>query len=194
VKGDYYNAERFAEVTYGNLRDRKNGIDQDSAEVARGAFTFAKVILLQKGDVVKAEKLARESLRIQSQLHNSDHDDTGDSCNLLAAILMEQGNLGDETKGLYARALAINIKTGGPDGADSAVGNTGMAKFYSTLALKPSPANVKFTHLNLAKSHFEAALPIHVKIYGINHPETVLVKSSLADIVDKIMNVKKGIF
>jgi hypothetical protein len=27
AKGDYYDAERYAQVTYGNLRDKKNGID-----------------------------------------------------------------------------------------------------------------------------------------------------------------------
>jgi hypothetical protein len=29
-KGDLFDAERYVQVTYGNLRDKKNGIDQDS--------------------------------------------------------------------------------------------------------------------------------------------------------------------
>jgi hypothetical protein len=35
--GDLSNAERFAEQTYANLRDIKNGMDQESEQVARGA-------------------------------------------------------------------------------------------------------------------------------------------------------------
>jgi ATP/maltotriose-dependent transcriptional regulator MalT len=65
AKGDYYNAGQFAEVTYSNLRDRKNGIDQESDDVATGAYNLANVIARQDdGDVTKAEGLARESLRI----------------------------------------------------------------------------------------------------------------------------------
>jgi hypothetical protein len=39
-KGDLVNAERFAQQTYENLRDRKNGIDQEGEEVAKGSYTW----------------------------------------------------------------------------------------------------------------------------------------------------------
>jgi ATP/maltotriose-dependent transcriptional regulator MalT len=35
--GDLCNAERFAQQTYENLRDRKNGMDQEGEEVAMGS-------------------------------------------------------------------------------------------------------------------------------------------------------------
>jgi hypothetical protein len=38
AKGDYYDAERYAQVTYSNLRDKKNGMDQEGKEMARGAY------------------------------------------------------------------------------------------------------------------------------------------------------------
>jgi tetratricopeptide (TPR) repeat protein len=63
-KGDLFDAERYAQVTYGNLRDKKNGMDPESEEIAKGAYNLAHVIYEQKGDLIKAEKLARESLRI----------------------------------------------------------------------------------------------------------------------------------
>jgi Rad3-related DNA helicase len=66
AKGDLYDAERYAQVTYGNLRDKKNGIDQNSAVVAQGAHNLANVIYQQKGDMIKAEELTRESLRIKN--------------------------------------------------------------------------------------------------------------------------------
>jgi hypothetical protein len=50
-KGDLFDAERYAQVTYGNLRDKKNGIDQESeAVVVEGAYNLADVIYRQKGD------------------------------------------------------------------------------------------------------------------------------------------------
>jgi hypothetical protein len=61
-KDDLFDAERYAQVTYGNLRDKKNGIDQESEAVAMGAYNLANVIYLQKGDLIKAEELVRESL------------------------------------------------------------------------------------------------------------------------------------
>jgi hypothetical protein len=44
------------------LRDKKNGIDQESEAVADGAYNLADVIFRQDGDLIKAEELARESL------------------------------------------------------------------------------------------------------------------------------------
>lgn len=37
-KGDLFDAERNAQVTYSTLRDKKSGMDQESALVAMGAY------------------------------------------------------------------------------------------------------------------------------------------------------------
>jgi hypothetical protein len=89
-KGDLFDAERYAQVTYGNLCDKKNGIDQESEVVVMGAYNLALVIYRQKGDLikVKAEDLARESLRIRTLLYGSDHHKVGNCCELLAYILV----------------------------------------------------------------------------------------------------------
>jgi hypothetical protein len=60
-KGDLFDAERYAQVTYGNLRDKKNGIDQESEAVATGAYNLADVIYQQDGDLIKAEEFVRIS-------------------------------------------------------------------------------------------------------------------------------------
>eukprot|EP00596_Hydrurales_sp_CCMP1899_P007459 CAMPEP_0119051712 /NCGR_PEP_ID=MMETSP1177-20130426/73245_1 /TAXON_ID=2985 /ORGANISM="Ochromonas sp, Strain CCMP1899" /LENGTH=183 /DNA_ID=CAMNT_0007031023 /DNA_START=659 /DNA_END=1208 /DNA_ORIENTATION=+ len=66
-KGDLYNSERFAEATLDSLKDPANGLDQLSEEVAYGYYNLANVIHQQEGDLVKAEMLARESLRIRTR-------------------------------------------------------------------------------------------------------------------------------
>jgi tetratricopeptide (TPR) repeat protein len=120
-KGDLFDAERYAQVTYGNLRDEKNGIDQETEVVASGAYNLANVIYQQDGDLLKAEELARESLRINP-------------CNLLASILSGQGKLGDETRGLYERSLSTFIRSFGPEGPNTAAANNNLDLFYHQLA------------------------------------------------------------
>jgi tetratricopeptide (TPR) repeat protein len=72
-EGDLYNVERFAEATLDSLKDPANKVDQQSKGVARGYYNLADVINRQKKDLVKAEMLARESLRIRTRIfHNDD--------------------------------------------------------------------------------------------------------------------------
>jgi hypothetical protein len=41
AKGEYYDAERYAQVTYSILCDRKNGMDQEGKEMVSRAFNLA---------------------------------------------------------------------------------------------------------------------------------------------------------
>jgi hypothetical protein len=83
-KGDLSNAERFAQQTYENLRDRKNGIDQEGEVVAKGSYNLANVSYQQDGGgllkALKAEGLARESLRIRSLIHGNTDERIGACC------------------------------------------------------------------------------------------------------------------
>jgi hypothetical protein len=103
-KGDLYDAFRFAKQTYSNLKDHKHEIDQESEDVAFGAYNLADVILQQKGDLIKCERLAREALHIRDQLHDHDDRKIGRSCALLARVLQSQSNFGDESKELFERS------------------------------------------------------------------------------------------
>jgi hypothetical protein len=103
-KGEIFDAKRYAQVTYGNLRDKKNGTDQESEQIAKGAYNLADAFYQQKGDsstLLQAEELARESFRIRTLIFCSDHHFTGCCCDLLARILQVQKKLGDETRSLY---------------------------------------------------------------------------------------------
>jgi hypothetical protein len=185
-KGDLFDAERYAQVTYSNLRDKKNGIDQESEEVAKGAYNLSIVIHRQNGDLKKAEELARESLRIGTLIYGGNHTNVGLSCDLLANILREQMKLGDETKVLYARYIAISIRNDGSDGANTATGNFNIANFYRVLALIQPTVDSKQAKLILAKSHFVESLRIYTKIYGSTHPKSLDAASALAIVLSDI--------
>jgi tetratricopeptide (TPR) repeat protein len=172
-KGDLFNAERFAQVTYSNLKDPKNGMDQESESMAEGSYNLASVIHRQGGDLIKAEKLAREALRIRNQLCGSSHMYTGLSCILVARILDSQGKLDNETKELYERSLAILVRNEGPNGANTAVVNTDIGQFYHKLGRAESDSDKKKTQLLLAKSYFIEAVRILSQIFGSKHPNTV---------------------
>jgi hypothetical protein len=88
-----------------SLKDPKNRLDQQSEEVAKGYYDSANVIHQKKGDLVRAEMLIRESLRIRARLYDNNHYHVGLSIGTLAPILKAQGKLGHETKEAYECCL-----------------------------------------------------------------------------------------
>jgi hypothetical protein len=191
-KGDLYDAERYAQVTYGNLRDKKNGIDQESEAVAEGAFNLANVIFRQNGDLIKAEELARESLRIRILLYGINHHSVGLSCELLAIILDKQGKLGDETRGFYERNLAIAIRNNGPDGLNTAHQHLQISAFYYKVTGAQTTVDLQQKQLLLAKSHMEEALRIYSKIHGPTHPDTLKTASLLTTISSELSQISQN--
>jgi tetratricopeptide (TPR) repeat protein len=183
-KGDLYDAERYAQVTYGNLRDKKNGIDQEGEEMATGAYNLADVIVRQEGDLIKAEKLARESLRIRT-LNNDFNINT---CrDLLARIMLTQGNLGDETRELHASSLAFCIENDGLDAINTADANINIGIFHLIVAEIQPTIDSKRIQLLLARSYYEEGLRIESKIHGPTHPSTISTSSKLAEIIKKLL-------
>jgi tetratricopeptide (TPR) repeat protein len=187
-QGDFSNAERFAEQTYSNLRDIKNGMDQEGEQIAQGACNLANVIFRQDdGDLIKAEGLARESLRIRTRLHCS--HSVGSSCILLARLLKKQGEFGDETKELFERSLAIFIRTEGPDGINTAVVNIHIGEFHYHFAMIQSTISKKRMQLQLAKSYSKEAIRIESKIHNPTHPNRVGAISLLSEV---LLNFQKS--
>jgi tetratricopeptide (TPR) repeat protein len=179
-KGDFYNAERFAEATLDSLKDPKNGLDQESQAVADGYFDLANVIHRQEGDLVKAETLARESLRIVSKLCTRQQDRLGISTNQLANILQSQGKIGGETLELFERSLSICTKQSGPDSTDVAAANGYLGQYHHHLAAKQRTAVTRKEHLRLSISFYKETVRIYTKIYGPNNPMTIDVSSALS--------------
>jgi hypothetical protein len=178
-KGDFDNAELFAQMTLDSLKDPKNGFDQQSEAVARGYYDLANAINVQKGDYVKAEMLARESLRI-SVLINSNDPNLARTTGLLASILMIQYKLGAETKELLEQALAIDIRHFGPDGVNNAISYMNFSHFHHKLAEEQHIAEKIRENLRLCKSMIKQALRIYTKILGPDDPRTMEVSSELS--------------
>jgi hypothetical protein len=185
-KGDLYDAERYAQVTLDSLKDPANGLDQDSDDVARGYYNLANVINMQDGDLVKAERLARESHRISIQTHGANHPYVGATTCLLATNLKLQGKMGDETKKLYESSLAISIKNEGLDGNNTAVGNANLTNYYLDLAFEQVSADTKKQHLRTAKSYAKEAIRIFMKLHGATNPKTIQYESCLSDIENQL--------
>jgi tetratricopeptide (TPR) repeat protein len=181
LKGDLYDAERYAQLTLDSIKDPANKLDQESEEVAVGYFNLGHVIFKQKGDLVKAEKLVRESLRIRVLIHGRDHFHTGHSTGMLANILQCQGKLGDETKELHERSLAIDIRNGGPDSYNTAVRNGKLGDFHQFLAKKQSNYESKKEHLRLSNSYFSEAVRIFKNSFGLDHPYTIIHINELSE-------------
>jgi tetratricopeptide (TPR) repeat protein len=185
-KGDFDHAETFAQLTLESLKDSGNGLDQQSEAVAKGYHGLGRVIYKQKGDLVKAEKLARESLRIWTRLYGGDHAHVGVSSSLLARILQAQSKLGSETKELCERSLAINIKNFGSEGLNTAASNNNLGSFYHLQAEASLSAGIRKEHLALSFSKLNEALRIYTKLFGTDHPDTVQVSSQLSIISYKL--------
>jgi tetratricopeptide (TPR) repeat protein len=184
--GDLYNAERFAEATLDSLKDPANGLDQLSEEVANGYYDLASVITNQEGDLVKAEMLARESLRIRTRIYGNDHVNVGVSCGLLARILISQDNMVDETMELFERSHTIITKNNGPDGINTAISNFNLGNFYHQLADEQQETQRRVEYLCLSKSKFEEAVRIYTKIFGLDDPQTTRASSQLSIISLKL--------
>jgi tetratricopeptide (TPR) repeat protein len=126
---------------------------------------------------VKAEMLARESLRIRTLVYGNDHVNVGLVYGLLAQILMSQDNMGDETMELFERSLANDIKNEGPDGSNTAVSNFNLGEFYYQLADRQQNDEREIVYLHLSKAKFEEAVRIYTKIFGPNNPQTIKASS-----------------
>jgi tetratricopeptide (TPR) repeat protein len=185
-KGDLFNAERFSQQTYENLRDRKNGIDQEGEEVAMGSYNLADVILRQEGDLLKAEKLAREALRIRSLIYYSDDHKIGGSCDLLARILQSEGKFEDETKRLFERSLAICIRREGPDGGNTAMVSVNIGLYYYQLGERQPTVDAKRKYFLVSKSHIQEGFRIQTKLLGPTHPITVHAASFLSSLINEL--------
>jgi hypothetical protein len=94
LKGDLYDGERYAQITYSNLRDKKNGMDQNGAEVAQGAYNLADVILQptrqsKQTQLLLAKAHFEESVRINLKIYGPTHPDTVAATSRLADILRD---------------------------------------------------------------------------------------------------------
>jgi tetratricopeptide (TPR) repeat protein len=158
------NAERFAEVTYMTLKDKKNGLNQEGEEVASGAYNFADVIFRQKGNLVRAGELARESLRIRTLLYGNTSNCVGLSCNLLAKILGAQNKLKESIE-LFERALSVFVKFEGKNSPQYAAGKYNLGNLRQKYAEIQPTADLKRQELQLSDSNFKVYIYMYMTVY-----------------------------
>jgi hypothetical protein len=178
--GDLIQAEIYAQMTLNNLRDPANNVDPEGPELACGYYHLAKVTSELDKDQPKAEMLVRESLRIRTKYYGNDHQCVRDSASLLSTILVSQGKLGDETKKLRARCLAIAIRNEGSDGLGTAVANRDLGHYYYQLFQKNRSISASKEHLVLSQLYWKEAFGIYTKINGKNHETTARTKQLLS--------------
>jgi tetratricopeptide (TPR) repeat protein len=184
-----YNGERFAQATLDSLKDPANGLDQGSEALAKGHYDLANVISKQKGDLVKAAMLARESLRIRSQLYCHDHLNIALNCNLLADILQDQNKQNSETKELYERSLAITIKHSGPDAKNAAITNHNLGFYHHALAEIQENIEIKEMYLFEAYHNYTEALRIYTIVLGPDNSRTLQTSSMISMVQCKICEI-----
>jgi hypothetical protein len=191
---NFYDARRYAEVTLDNLKDPRNGLNQDSLAVADGYHDFANVIMQAflidplEGDLAKAELLERETLRIRG-LDSNKMCKPHHSTSLIGQILRTQGNLGDETRGFYELALANYIKEEGMDSGNVAVAYENLGNFYEDLSITQLTSEIKKESLSFAKSYYEESMRIDTKIYGTDHAFIIEIEGKISKITCELSDL-----
>jgi hypothetical protein len=176
-------------MTLDSLKDPMNGLDQQSEAVAQGYNDYATVMNRLNGDLVKAEKLAREALRIRSLIYQKNHYYIASSAQILSDILLSQDNVTQEAKDLQMRSLEIysRIENGGPDGLNAATASGNLGRYYYLLSLK-QPGSIR-EHLRKSKALYERAVQVNTKLLGANHSVTKDNSDTLSRIND-ILSLK----
>jgi tetratricopeptide (TPR) repeat protein len=147
---------------------------------------LAFLILSRKWDLIRAEKLERESIRIRILLFGNDNAKLGETYDILGQILQAQGNFGEETLTSFKYALAIPLRNEGPYGLNTAMGNSNLAGFYYEFAGMQLTIDSKRAQLLLAKSHYEVSLRFYLERLGPTHDETIFATSSVEDVTRKL--------
>jgi hypothetical protein len=199
--GEFYDCERFAQATLDSLIDPANGLNQESAEVAKGYYALANAISIQWShdktgvDMGKAELLARESYRINGLIKPINTQSSGASADCLGCILMKQGKLGHETQKLLDFAIACAIKNYGKDGKNTALVYSHLGMFYNNVARADNDVNITIQKdsLRQSKSAYEESVRISAKLFGNNHPETRETSNSLMFVSEALSMVQKGL-
>jgi hypothetical protein len=154
-------------------------MNQESMEVAKGAYNLANVLFKQLGlgyvpikftlndKLLKAEQLAREGLRIVILLHGKEHPETGFFSDLLARILQEQNKLGDETRMLYERGLSLSIGYDGKDELNTGISYMNIGGFFFKLGLIDCIADDKRAHLLKGTyTYIRTCSYVYIQIYA----------------------------
>lgn len=163
-----------------SLKDPSSGLNNGSEAVAQGYFNLANALNKQEKDLVKAERLIRESLRMRKKLYANDHQYVGTSCALLATIMKTQGKLNLEMRDLMEHSIAIEIKHHGADNHNVGTAYYNLGSFYFQFADAQQTPKVRKELLQLSIVKYKEVFRIYTMIFGPDHFETLEVLSMLS--------------
>ncbi|WP_324673089.1 tetratricopeptide repeat protein [Hymenobacter sp. GOD-10R] len=147
------------------------GVQLEIASPTTGLLNELSRLLMAKAQMPEAEKLLRQALIIDEQVHGHDHAFVTVRLNNLANVLQNTGRL-DEAEPLMRRALAISESEDGTD-------HPNVATRLNNLATLLMDTN----HLEEAEQLLRRALEIDEQSYHPDHPNIARDLNNLAQLL-----------
>jgi tetratricopeptide (TPR) repeat protein len=134
------------------------------------ALNVMGILLLEQGNLVKAEKMYQRALEGKEKVWGPDHTSTLDTVNNLGILYTDQGKLADAEK-MFQRALEGYEKAWGPDHTSTldTVNNLGI--LYTDQG-----------KLADAEKMFQRALEGYEKAWGPDHTSTLITVNNLGNL------------
>ena len=185
--GEYEDAEHYARHAMFMIKDMTDNFipsDQRPKFLADGSRLLAMAILklAEAGGILPEEKkkageeaiaLAREALKIHTQLHGTESTDVAGDLRALADILGYFNDFDDnEVLNLYEQSIAMTRRVEGSASLNIGVGEANLGDAYENRAIRAHAVN----DLDRELANLELALPHHreaVRICRINHVDKV---------------------
>jgi len=145
------------------------------------AMTNLADLLQEQGALDAAVRLARRAVKAREKALSPEHPDTLVSLASYAAVLMEQGR-GDDALRYQTRVLELRIRHSGPDHLETLRAETFVAAIQT-----------RRRQFQDAREHFESAEPKVAELLGKDHPDTVEVRLSLAEVLYELHDKRRAL-
>ena len=200
---DAENYARHAMFMINDMADNFIPSDQRPRFLAEGSYWLARAIyrLAEAGGIPPAEKqkageeaieLARQALKINTQLHGTENADVVGAMNALADVLGYFNDVDDdEVLRLYEQVIAIFRRMQGSSSPNVAVGEGNLGNMYTIRALRAQTANDLdrcLANLELTLPHYREAVRIYRVINHMDSAETAL--RSVAQTEENIQQIR----
>ena len=201
---NYEDAEHYARHAMFMINDMADNFipaDQRSLFLADASYYLAQAIrgLAEAGGIPPEEKqkageeaieLARQALKLHTQLYGTEHADVTNDMTILADSLDHFNNVDDdEVLRLYEQAIAIYSRVQGSSSPNVAVSENNLAISYRSRARRAMAANDPdrcIANLELRLHHLREALRIYRAINHVDSAET-----ALRDIAETEKNLRR---
>jgi hypothetical protein len=188
---DFYDAERFARICYEAFT--RPPLDPESFEACNAAISLSRATCNlittdgpEGGDIEEAETLAKEAVRIASNLGGYFVSDLRiaqkRAFSTLVDVKLIKKDFTDETKKMLENYLSDSIRYEGMDGEGTGSANSHLGRFYSEFVQSMPCDDTNCRNLQLSRAYYTEALRIITKCYGPDHPLTKEIASKLTKV------------